>query len=209
MARRSRKKKTLLDEIFERFILAGFAGGFFLGIYTFKGSDAQALFTQSLLLGTVFGGIALVIAVLIMRIQNSRKPKAESTFDFEDGSSTKWKRATEFEYEVAQLIQRLTNKKTEVVGGAGDKGIDIKVLDGNRLVGIVQCKNLAPNKSVYPSHIRDLNTVKHYNQVNIAYLVSTGKFSEESYRLAKELGVRLIDGKALHRMRSEMVRDNS
>ncbi|MAU08219.1 MAG: hypothetical protein CL607_00235 [Anaerolineaceae bacterium] len=109
---------------------------------------------------------------------------------------------TEFEHEVAGLIHHISGKRAEVVGGAGDGGIDIKVFSKkNRLVGVVQCKMYSPNRTVNPSAIRDLNTVRHYNHVNIAYLVTTGRFSNTSYELAKELGIQLIDGESLNHIR--------
>lgn len=74
----------------------------------------------------------------------------------------------------------------------------------HKLVGIVQCKHLQSNKTVYPAYIRELNTVRHYNHVNIAYLVTTGRFSKNSYKLAKELGVRLIDGERLKKLQKQV-----
>jgi len=135
-------------------------------------------------------------------------PKTQPQFNFEDNPPVpKNQKAQQFEHDVAALIQQLSGNRTEVVGGSGDGGIDIKVFNGdNRLVGIVQCKLLAKGKSVFPSHIRDLNTVKHYNHVNTAYLVTTGQFSDDSRNLAKELGIRLIDGDELQRLRQQAIR---
>lgn len=150
----------------------------------------------------------LVVDTLFYRLfKRMFVSKTQPEFNFEDNPLSKNQKAQEFEHDVAALIQELSGNRTEVVGGSGDGGIDIKVFNtDNRLVGVVQCKLLAKGKSVFPSHIRDLNTVKHYNHVNTAYLVTTGHFSDDSRNLAKELGIRLIDGDELQRLRQQAIK---
>lgn len=219
MAKR-RKQTTLFGEIAYRLsVLAGLAG-FIGGIFLFDSPDSD----QTMLYAAFLGGGAMFgtsVLLLMLRSAVSTHPKSNRIYDFdesaatrlqpatefsfEESTMTKQQLATQFEYDVAQLIQRLTGKRTEVVGGSGDGGIDINVYNDNgRLVGIVQCKHLQENKTVYPAYIRDLNTVRHYHHVNIAYLVTTGRFSNESYQLANDLGVRLIDGNRLQQLQQQV-----
>lgn len=205
MAKR-RGKSDLRAELGTR--VAGLVGIliFFTAFNWFKDTDA----TTQLGLSAGVAVLAAFITLFLIMVLFRRKPHIETTFNFEETSTPKQKAATEFEYEVAGLIHKLTGKRTEVVGGSGDGGIDIKVYDEQgRMVGIVQCKNLAAHKTVYPAHIRDLNTVRHFHHVNIAYLVSTGRFTEDSQKLAKQLGIRLIDGQALQRLRQQAIHGKS
>jgi hypothetical protein len=186
-------------------ILSGTAGFLvFVGIaLSSDGTDSHAFTTSIIPAGVASVTTWIVLYILLYRIFKAifvRRP--EPKIDFEDAPISRHKQATEFEYEVADIIERVSGKRAEVVGGSGDKGVDIKVFDERgKLVGIAQCKRLGAGKIVYPAYIRDLNTVKHYHQVNIAYLVSTGRFSDESRQLAKELGIRLIDGHDLNKLR--------
>jgi hypothetical protein len=206
MAKRRRKRSNWRGELASRVgILAAFIA-FMQGLRIFEGMDSQTrlLFSGVLGIGAFLG--TAIILLFVFSLFSRSKSKIEATFDFDTPPPSKQKAATDFEYEVAGLIHNLTDKRTEVVGGSGDGGIDIKVYDENdRLVGIVQCKNNAPGKFVYPAYIRDLNTVRHYHHVNIAYLVSTGRFSEESQKLAQQLGVKLIDGEALKKLRKKAI----
>ncbi len=152
--------------------------------------------------GIVVGGLFSGILSSIL-IKNVPAAKADTSFMFDDMPLTSLS-PTDFEREVARLIENLTRRKTVVCGGKGDGGIDIKVYGAQGdLVGIVQCKRLSSHKLVPPAHIRELNTVKHQSQVNTAYLVTTGRFSPDSLELGKKLGIRLIGGEELQKMRSK------
>jgi HJR/Mrr/RecB family endonuclease len=204
MGRSRRKKTDLRSEIIYRLSLLAAIGGLFGGLRLF-----EALKLDSILTFTLSGASAIVAAfatTIVLSLLFRPKPKIEATFDFDEAPPSRQKAATEFEYEVAGLIHKMTGKRTEVVGGSGDGGVDIKVYEADgRLLGVVQCKNLASNKTVHPTYIRDLNTVRHYHQVKTAYLVSTGRFSEDSQKLAQQLGIKLIDGTALTRLRKKAV----
>lgn len=110
---------------------------------------------------------------------------------------------TEFEHEVAWVINMTTPNKAVVTGGAGDGGVDIKVYDGKRFVGIVQCKKLDPKKALPPGYIRELATVKQQQGVEIAYLVTTAKVSRATEHEAKKLGIKIIDGDDYEQLRKQ------
>jgi len=107
----------------------------------------------------------------------------------------------DFEHEVAWLINVTTDQKAIVTGGAGDGGVDIKVYSGKRLVGIVQCKRYDPNSTLPPGYIRELYAAKQQHGVRTAYLVTTARFGAQAHVQAKALGIQLIDGEKLIRMR--------
>ncbi|MBI1256311.1 MAG: hypothetical protein GC204_02465 [Chloroflexi bacterium] len=219
MPRRSKAEKKRLLAVDIAYRVAGLAGlGVFLLILFNNPGDKPVEFQNNIISATIVFMVVFVIIYfpLYAILKFIFVPKTTPTFDFNESpvskrgraygvSASKRERATEFEHDVASLIYQITGRRTEVVGGSGDGGIDIKVYENGKWIGIVQCKNLAPGKFVYPSYIRDLNTVKHYHQVRTAYLVSTGLFSDSSRQLAKDLGVRLIDGNELKQLRRKAI----
>lgn len=107
----------------------------------------------------------------------------------------------DFEHEVAWVLNTITDYKAVPVGGAGDRGVDVKVYRGSKLVGIVQCKRFTTKSPVAPGHIRELSTVKNQFGVKTAYLVTTSRFTPDTEREAAKLGIKLIDGEEWERMR--------
>lgn len=107
----------------------------------------------------------------------------------------------DFEHEVAWVLNTITDYKAVPVGGAGDRGVDVKVYRGSKLVGIVQCKRFTTKSPVAPGHIRELSTVKNQFGVKTAYLVTTSRFTPNTEREAAKLGIKLIDGEEWERMR--------
>ncbi len=108
-----------------------------------------------------------------------------------------------FEHEVAWLINVLTEHKAIVIGGAGDGGVDIKVYDDDRLVGIAQCKQYDPRHALAPGHVRELYAAKAQFGVIKAYLVTTTRFTPDTINEAERLNIDLIDGEKLERMRTK------
>lgn len=211
MSRRRSKSLDVFGEISYRLSMLAGVGGLLLGVQlASEAPDEQSII---IIVGTAVAAMfsTLFLMLILRRLFVGSRPKQiDSTFTFNEMTPTIGQRnrhASEFEYEVASLINETTGKRTTVVGGAGDGGVDIKVHDQQgRLVGIVQCKKFAPHKVVSPGYLRELNTVKHQHQVNTAYLVTTGRFSNDSQKLAQQLGIRLIDGQALAEMRTKVLR---
>jgi len=110
----------------------------------------------------------------------------------------------EFEEHVAWIITNSTPYSAKRGGGSGDGGVDIEVFKGHRKVGVIQCKRYKPSKSLPPSFIRELATVRAMADVETAYLVTNAKFSKQSQETAKTLGVRLIDGKKLKQIDAKL-----
>lgn len=180
-----------------------------------------AIFTLFLFI-FMWGMNALIIRRIAWRSIQRRMKKSEAspeqissteeTFDFEQqtASSTGYQPRNlhemspeRFEHEVAWIINALTDQKAVVSGGAGDGGVDIKVYQNKRLVGIVQCKRYDPNRALPPNAVRELYAIKQKLNVNVAYLVTTGKFTTKTRKEATEFGIKLIDGQKLDSMRQK------
>lgn len=107
----------------------------------------------------------------------------------------------EFEHEVARIINAVTKYKAIVVGGSGDGGVDIQLYAGDKLAGIVECKRY--KGAVPPVYIRAFHTVKLQYGIPHAFIVTTGRFSSATREEAEALGIRLVDGKQLAKMRGK------
>jgi hypothetical protein len=119
-------------------------------------------------------------------------------FDFGTSTTSKVAKGRIFEHQVAWVIHTQTGYRTQVVGGIGDKGVDIKIYNkADRLIGIVQCK--AQEKTLPPAYIHELNSVRQQIGIDQAYLVTQGYFSTQSKQLAHDLGIKLVDGAAFKR----------
>lgn len=113
------------------------------------------------------------------------------------------KAAGEFEQEVASLLRKLIKHQVRVVGGRGDGGVDLEIIDAGKVVGIVQCKQYREQHTLAPSHIRELSAVKVQRGVRIAYLITTARFSAASCEEAEKYGIKLIDGAKLVELKAK------
>jgi HJR/Mrr/RecB family endonuclease len=102
----------------------------------------------------------------------------------------------EFEHFMAELL-RAAGYKVDVVGGAGDQGVDLLVKEGRKLIA-VQCKKYgkpvgnAAVSAVYAG-------AKHYGAKQ-AWVVAPEGFTKGAIDLAKSTGVRLIGQKGIDRL---------
>ncbi|MCC6616806.1 MAG: restriction endonuclease [Anaerolineae bacterium] len=177
----------------------GLAGG----LLNWLGWDGAAILAAKLALWVALAAISGGIGLLSWRRLTEKPPQP---FEFETQPARPHV-PTEFEYEVAKLIQMLSGYRTLVKRGTSDRGIDILIFDEReRMIGIVQCKRYAPDRIVPPAHIRALNAVRHYHSARFAYLVTTGRFDKASYRLAQGFNIRLIDGALLNKLRKRAAR---
>jgi hypothetical protein len=108
-----------------------------------------------------------------------------------------------FEHEVAWLFNTLSKHKAIVVGGSGDGGVDIKIVNSaGKLVGVVQCKRYQADKALAPLFVREAYAVKAKYQVDVAYLATTATFTNETRKEAQSMGIKLLDGSDLARMQA-------
>jgi HJR/Mrr/RecB family endonuclease len=102
----------------------------------------------------------------------------------------------EFEHFMADLFQA-AGYKVNVVGGAGDQGVDLLVKDGRKRIA-AQCK-----KHGRPVRNEAVSAVyagaKHYGAKQ-AWVVAPEGFTKGAVELAKSTGVRLIGRKGIDRL---------
>lgn len=157
--------------------------------------------------------VALIIAVSVLTIATLiflllRKARAGGSdvqveeFVFSSPHETDRQK---FIYEVAGLIKAATGHEARSAGVAKYKHLDIEVYKGMRCVGVV---------SVVPPHqldstddrIRAIAKVRADKDIRTAYVVSGGRFSDASRRLAQKAEVVLLDGASLKRIRTKAAR---
>lgn len=144
--------------------------------------------------------VLLLVALVLLRRQRRHTnlpPSVDSAFVFADADAFQHKK---LEYAIAGLIMVTSGCKTTVVDGK-HRGVDIEVYRGIRKIGIVGVMRPGSEQSIQ-SHIRDLSQHKADMSLRTAYLVSTGDFDDKARSYAAKLGVSLIDGAALKRMRA-------
>ena len=103
----------------------------------------------------------------------------------------------QFEIELASLLKK-HGHTVKVVGGAGDKGIDI-ILDNNTAV---QCK--AYKSKVGPAAIRDLIGSMQNAKFKQGILASVNGFSKGVYEYNKKNNIELLDASHYIQMQKEL-----
>jgi len=103
----------------------------------------------------------------------------------------------QFEIELASLLKK-HGHTVKVVGGAGDKGIDI-ILDSNTAV---QCK--AYKSKVGPAAIRDLIGSMQNANYEQGILASVNGFSKGVYEYNKKNNIELLDASHYIQMQKEL-----
>jgi len=103
----------------------------------------------------------------------------------------------QFEIELASLLKK-QGHTVKVVGGSGDKGIDI-ILDGNTAV---QCK--AHKSKVGPGAIRDLIGSMQNSGYRKGILASVNGFSKGVYQYNKKNNIQLLDASHYIQMQKDL-----
>lgn len=202
-SRRGRKATPMTD--LAR-IFAGIVGlASYFGLYNLKvealtsfGIAFVAAFIVFIFVGTTIYRREKRYVESLLNDKNGKTPESETPIEHEYKYHKM--KPEEFEEHVAWIITNSTSYSAKRVGGSGDGGVDIEVFKGHRKVGVIQCKRYKPSKSLPPSFIRELATVRAIANVETAYLVTNAKFSKQSRETAKTLGIRLIDGKKLRQI---------
>ena len=104
----------------------------------------------------------------------------------------------EFEHQTAALCRRDGCSRVRVVGGAGDLAADVLATtpDGRRI--LIQCKRYAPHNSVGSDHVQRVNgTYRDIHRCEQAIIVTTSYYTIDASKLARRVGIRLVDGEGL------------
>ena len=140
------------------------------------------------------------IWVFITRFQKRRESKGWQD-DTQIIAKLRGLTPTEFEEYVARIFEAL-GYKTELTGGAGDEGIDIKMTkDGRRY--LVQCKQYF-GKKITPHHVRDFYGAIGSSHIDgRGYFVTTSFFTSEAERWAEDKNLELVDVNELIKLMRE------
>jgi HJR/Mrr/RecB family endonuclease len=99
----------------------------------------------------------------------------------------------EFERFMAELL-RAAGYKVDVVGGAGDQGVDLLVKKGRKLIA-VQCKKYG--RPVGNAAVSAVYAGAKYYGAKQAWVVAPEGFTKGAIELAKSTGVRLLGRKGI------------
>jgi hypothetical protein len=115
----------------------------------------------------------------------------------------------EFEEVVAELVVPLGYTGVRVVGGAADLGVDVLCLDRERRKVAIQCKRFRLTNDVSSPEVHKFIGSMVVPRVERGIIVTTSTFSAPARDLARDQGIRLIDGAELSRIlaRQEVATD--
>jgi HJR/Mrr/RecB family endonuclease len=148
------------------------------------------------LLAGIFGLIGLVVWKRFLGENSGAQSAPRDTLT--GALQTTWAKSgsmcgREFEHFMADLF-RTAGYKVDVVGGAGDQGVDLLLKEGRKRIA-VQCKKYgkpvgnAAVSAVYAG-------AKHYGAKQ-AWVVAPEGFTKGAVQLAKSTGVRLVGRKGI------------
>jgi restriction system protein len=137
----------------------------------------------------------VLLDILIRKIQEAKlKRWLEKHKKLED-----WKKLDGRKFEkIVALIYENLGYKTKIIGGAGDRGIDIIIQKDNKRQ-FIQCKQM---KVVRPNYVREFHgsIVNRLGEGEKGLLVTTGDFTEEGREFVKDKPIELIDGLKLEEL---------
>lgn len=139
--------------------------------------------------------IPILINILIRKINEARLRRwLEKHKKLED-----WKKLDGRKFEkIVALIYKNLGYQTKIIGGAGDRGIDI-IIKKDRERTFIQCKQM---DIVSPKYVREFygSVIDHLGEGERGLLVTTGGFTAEGKEFAKDKSIELIDGLKLEKL---------
>ena len=118
-----------------------------------------------------------------------------------------WKKADPIKFEkiTATIFENL-GYKVKIIGGAGDRGIDVIAVKNTKRV-FIQCKR---KDKVPPSDIREFygSIVNRLKEGEKGSFVTTGQFTEEGEGFVKDKPIELIDGIKLEKLANKVSKIN-
>lgn len=147
----------------------------------------------STILGLIAFGFSIYLAVKFMRSTPTGKGIRGRVPLLKHGMTPE-----DFEEAVATRM-RQDGWDTQVMGGSGDRGVDVRAVNDNGDLAVVQCKYYGPNTSVTPTQVRDLAGAKAISGAAIASMVTTGSLTEQAKMEARGACIEVIEGEATRR----------
>lgn len=137
-------------------------------------------------------GLVLLAACWAAQRQWSRRRLLERQTDLDSIRSLPW---DEFQQLVGEAYRRLGYHVQEVGGDGRHGGVDL-VLRKHGRVTLVECRRWRTRK-VRPLNLRELQGVLATEHADQGVLVTTGAYTPEAERFARERGISLLDGPQL------------
>lgn len=104
----------------------------------------------------------------------------------------------DFERFAAHLLEAQGFTRVALMGGSGDRGVDIVALDPKGATTIVQCKRYLQNVSADP--IQRLHSFAVTRNAKRKIVITTAGFTRDAIDEANRTGTELIDGSKLHEL---------
>jgi len=177
----------------------------FLGALAWSGWGTASTNVRIAIIATFIGLIVFTIYLLVRAVRMKRVHQTEERWRL-SAMNLRMLSPTEFEREVEWVFGiNIEWCTTRHVGRAGDRGIDVEMLDSNGKVrGIVQCKHRSdPNETIAPTAIRDMDSTRHRHNIEHAFVVTNARFSAASEDLAKQYNIHLVDGVRFEKFRQK------
>jgi restriction system protein len=112
-----------------------------------------------------------------------------------------------FEALLGEAYRRKGYRVAETGRGGADGGIDLALMRGGALT-LVQCKHWKA-RQVGVTVVRELLGVLTARKAAAGILVTSGRFTDEARRFARDTGVELVDGMALQALLAEARRSST
>lgn len=167
-------------------------------------TDAGAVIHSQLLktmasIGQYFLPVLFLFGALLSFLQRKKRRQLweESAASSESTvlNDTSWQ---EFELLVGEAFRRKGYSVHETGGGGADGGVDLVISKESKTI-LVQCKQWK-TRQVGVKPVRELAGVVASKGAAGGIVVSSGSYTEEARRFAKEAKITLIDGEQLHKL---------
>jgi len=99
---------------------------------------------------------------------------------------------TAFEYYIANLFRKLSFKHVKVMGGSGDRGVDV-VAYKKKEKYVIQCKRYHQNKKVTSPELQQFVGSIQIYKADKGIFVTTANYTKEAKAIAKQQNIHLIN----------------
>lgn len=149
-------------------------------------------------------GLAGLVLVLSIRMRLAKRRRLRIKTMQELWSLT----PSQFEQAVADLLHDMGFRDVRRVGRAGDLAADITCRDAKGLSVVVQCKRYAPGSKIGSPDIQTfIGMMKVHHGADYGIFATTSEYSAPAVALARQHGLRLLDGNELARIINKLQRN--
>ncbi len=113
----------------------------------------------------------------------------------------------EFEVWVAGYFRAKGFRAVDVVGGAGDLGVDIRCRDAQNRLVVIQCKRYQPTSKISSPDIQKFFGMMVHHNAGRGIFVTTSTYTRPARELALARNIELIEGAQLEHYLNEQNRE--